>query len=395
MAQLQVTWLLLLLCPALVCSRVPMAMPTSTPQVAFPGLARVSSLPGCSSMCGSISIPYPFGIGDGCSWNKSFNMSCDHSYNPPRAYIGKNVEVMDILLDAGELRVVTPIAHICYNSSRTTTSNTTTGFNNNGSPFLISAERNEFTGIGCHTLVFLMGMDRDRDAKYMSGCITTCSSVEKAANDGERCTGLGCCQTSAIPSGLDVVHVIGAPARQPPSTPLGITADVAMHSWRRKDGVAFLTFLCMRFIRYKFSRKHLNSAGEMPFHEEVGKREVPLVIDWAISKDDGRACVSNHSESFNVDSDKYRCRCLGGYAGNPYVDGGCQNIDECQDPTMYPCPSASTCVDTVGNYTCNCKFGRKGQDCRPIFPAAPAAVLGTHMLTCPPFLRTRTYTITI
>jgi hypothetical protein len=61
--------------------------------------------------------------------------------------------------------------------------------------YLISATRNEFTAIGCNTLALLQG------PSYYSGCITSCVSLDAAARDGDRCTGLGYCQTS-IPQSL-------------------------------------------------------------------------------------------------------------------------------------------------------------------------------------------------
>lgn len=53
------------------------------------------------------------------------------------------------------------------------------------------------------------------------------------------------------------------------------------------------------------------------------------------------------------------------------------DISECQLQS-YSCPSGSKCIDTEGGYMCQCKFGRRGLNCRPIFPAPAAAVLGNH-----------------
>jgi hypothetical protein len=40
----------------------------------------------------------------------------------------------------------------------------------------------------------------------MSGCITTCASLDDAAKDGDKCAGNGCCQT-AMPGDLNEVRV--------------------------------------------------------------------------------------------------------------------------------------------------------------------------------------------
>jgi len=48
----------------------------------------------CSTHCGNISISYPFGIEPGC-YHLGFNLSCDHSHNPPKLFLGDGtVEVL-------------------------------------------------------------------------------------------------------------------------------------------------------------------------------------------------------------------------------------------------------------------------------------------------------------
>lgn len=150
-------------------------------------------------MCGDIHIPFPFGIGDGCSKSKGFAIFCDNSYNPARALDIRGFEVKDITLETGEMRVFTGVAHICYNSSNTTSSIGFLKYNFTGSPFLISSSRNEFTGVGCNTVALLTGKDLEDDGRYLSGCMTTCASLGDAADD-VNCTG-------AIPEDLDTVNV--------------------------------------------------------------------------------------------------------------------------------------------------------------------------------------------
>ena len=60
---------------------------------------------------------------------------------------------------------------------------------------------------------------------------------------------------------------------------------------------------------------------------------------------------------------QYACLCPAGYEGNGYNAvpscpdcTGCQNIDECNDPTACDL-SVSTCVDNDGSYECSCKIG--------------------------------------
>ncbi|KAK3002704.1 hypothetical protein RJ639_019288 [Escallonia herrerae] len=74
------------------------------------------------------------------------------------------------------------------------------------------------------------------------------------------------------------------------------------------------------------------------------------------------------------------CRCLPGYEGNPYLEGGCQDVDECNMPISGNSTSCSggrcvnasgdsnttlcsvgRCINTVGDYYCSCPSGYGGR----------------------------------
>jgi hypothetical protein len=157
--------------------------------------------PNCPRKCGDVDIPYPYGIGDGCSWRGLYSLTCNHSFNPPRPYEG-NVEVLGLSLETGEMRVLASVSSRCYKSYNAT-SQIITEVNTIlmvSSQLLISTTRNEFTATGCNTVALLSS------SSYYTGCITSCVSVDAAAQDGDKCTGLGCCQTS-IPGNLSNIAV--------------------------------------------------------------------------------------------------------------------------------------------------------------------------------------------
>ncbi|CAM0942875.1 unnamed protein product [Alopecurus aequalis] len=112
----------------------------------------------------------------------------------------------------------------------------------------------------------------------------------------------------------------------------------------------------------------------------AGDIDVPVVLDWAVrdatdcvtARQDGTnfACRSAHSECFDVSSgDGYWCNCSTGYGGNPYLHGGCTDINECQlNDRCY-----GVCTNTPGNFTCKCPTGTSGiptvkDGCRPDGP---------------------------
>ncbi|CAO1940457.1 unnamed protein product [Urochloa humidicola] len=294
----QLLWLLL--SPALVLSRVVLEPVSAPTPAAAPG--AMGGLPlGClaESMCGDIPIPYPFSIIEGCSLNESFIIFCNHSYNPPRPFY-REYEVNKITPETGEMNVSAPVAHICYSSRNTTSNGEPRTYNFTGSPFLISPEKNEFTGIGCHTLALLGDWDGGDDDNYLSGCVTTCLGLDKAAKDGENCTGQGCCQTPTLPGDLDILKVVLSSGSAKPVNP----------AW--KYSRCSYGFVAAK-TWYKFKRGDLNGTGDMA----PGKR-VPLVLDWAIPASKDGACVSSYSHNKTVRNGQwYICKCSDGYRGNP------------------------------------------------------------------------------
>ncbi|XP_028800374.1 uncharacterized protein LOC114755673, partial [Neltuma alba] len=64
-------------------------------------ISEAKSLKGCLKKCGEVEIPYPFGVGDNCSLEKPFNLTCDTSTST--LFYGKNpvssISVQHVVLD--------------------------------------------------------------------------------------------------------------------------------------------------------------------------------------------------------------------------------------------------------------------------------------------------------
>ncbi|CAM0901505.1 unnamed protein product [Alopecurus aequalis] len=333
----------------------------------------------CPHECGGVHIPYPFGIGPGCFLAAEFELTCNETTNPPRLFTG-NVRIANITLEKAQMVVYSYLTYSC---------NVPTGapFTQNMSlsvvpPFLVSPSENVFTAIGCDSVATLNG---HTNTTYLTGCITTCASVNDTGKDGAPCTGQGCCQASITP-GLTELNVAWEEIPYPvPGNPCQY-AFVATKGW------------------YTFSREDL--IGNMTFANKHHDDVVPVVLDWAVmnatcppaTKGDGDknvpygACVSTNSYCVNASNDAqgYFCNCSKGYTGNPYRKGGCININECELReslnstkyiTMYPC-RGGTCKDVEGDYECKCKFGRRGngksdKGCELVLPKPAQAVIGT------------------
>ncbi|KAG6469585.1 wall-associated receptor kinase 5-like [Zingiber officinale] len=348
----------------------------------------------CQTRCGDVEISYPFGIGaigTNCSWDGEtedyicnsietgsgancflgggFNLTCNTMEGGLMKPFYYNVEVLNISLVMGQVRMLNHISSSCYNPNDGTVSESGWYSLNIGDPYRFSDLHNKFTVVGCDTLAYIIV--RQGSNRYASGCVSMCWDEQSIANGS--CSGLGCCQTS-IPKNLTYYRV---------SFP---TTFNNSDTWRfgRCSYAALLEAEWFRFQTSYITTNRLtqnNNGG------------VPVVVDWAIGNETcevaklnqtSYVCLSAHSDC--VDSSNgpgYLCNCSKGYQGNPYVSDGCQDINECN---LQPNPcSDGICHNVPGNYSCDCPEGTHGNaysgTCTPNqkLSLAVKAVIGTSI----------------
>ncbi|GLT50223.1 hypothetical protein SLA2020_237240 [Shorea laevis] len=290
---------------------------------------------GCPDRCGNVSIPYPFGTREGCYNNEDLFIRCDNTSSPPLAFLGNSsVNVTNITLE-GRVQIMTFIAQDCYDEfGNRINSHATLLRLGSKSSYTISDTENKFVAVGCDTIASVGGVQGHK--KYTAGCITKCDSIDYVTN--YTCSGIGCCQTS-IAKGTNYNRVR--------------VRSFANHTKVWKFNPCSYGFIVEQ-SQFNFSSNYLLDL------QNVSK--LPMVLDWSIRNDtcgktkNAKACQGN-STCVPVDDNGYRCKCLDGYEGNPYLPSSCQDRDECSPPNRNPCKGGMICTNTEGNYTCSCPKG--------------------------------------
>ncbi|XP_076895600.1 wall-associated receptor kinase 2-like [Bidens hawaiensis] len=320
-------------------STFPFIMALGTLQGSTTSAINNIAKPNCPTRCGNVTVPYPFGIGkdSGCSLDDSFYMTCNMSSSDPILFLqSSNIEIYNI--SDSEFRIRTWPAFRCYESNGTMR-NEFEWWSRLVSPFTF-AQKNKFTVLGCDDYSLIRGT---KETDFSSGCLGLCGKAQDVPNDGQ-CSGSGCCQTS-IPKGLDYYNV-------------------TLHTFKNHTDVWSFNQCGLAFLGEEGSFV-FRGADDLSNPTDVWGRiraTVNVVVDWVIAPDtrgcnESTACKEN-SSCYEVDGGGYRCRCNNGYQGNPYLDPGCQDINECEDPQTNPC--YGNCLNTPGSYNCTCPLGSSG-----------------------------------
>ncbi|KAL7132367.1 hypothetical protein ABFS83_12G069400 [Erythranthe nasuta] len=290
----------------------------------------------CPPTCANVTILYPFGIGSSCSFNSSFEVTCqlNSTSTPQRALLlltNMNMEVLNISI-YGTITVKSPVA-LMKCSAEQETQPLVRSLKN--SPFTISGQYNSLVVLGCQNSVWL----RANATTTVGGCMAMCDANSTKGS----CNGVNCCKTT-IPPRLKELEC----------TYKGINQVVAING---SCGYAFPVedkWFQFEYKRYKGLQKDLMNPYDQDFVY------APLVLEWemdraAVEYYNFRYCSNRRGPlprgiNHYVSSMQY-CSCDEGFEGNPYLPEGCSDIDECSNSTLNSCPGR--CSNKIGNYECN------------------------------------------
>ncbi|XP_024314588.1 wall-associated receptor kinase 5 [Brachypodium distachyon] len=155
---------------------------------------------GCRLSCGDMSVPYPFGVGQGQDcYLEGFNLTCDDTgHEPPRLFLDSNMvtQVLEISTRNNTVRVLdTGVSTGRISSPTVGTVAEIQGIldlsihGHEEVPYSLSTH-NELILTGCNLMAELSWAS---DGSIVSVCASFCSYNDTKQDNG--CNGMGCCRT--------------------------------------------------------------------------------------------------------------------------------------------------------------------------------------------------------
>ncbi|CAL4982988.1 unnamed protein product [Urochloa decumbens] len=264
----------------------------------------------CTRSCGDIDIPYPFGMEPGCYHAAGFNLTCSDDQIKMLLLGDGTVQVLEIFVSDSRVRINGKRVVLSFDGLISTANGTWGGGLPRGGPYVLSESAgNSLVVVGCGVQVDL----RVRELDFLLGsCTAVCPAVSSVGGSSlvlgraGNCSGIGCCDTN-IALGYSVYKLRGS-QQYADNRYLSVSSSVYI-----TDSVFSANSICRDSAN--------NPDNPHPFRG-------------------------------------YVCSCSDGYQGNPYIIGGCQDIDECGsqiNPLCY-----GECKNTVGSYICRCPSGYTG-----------------------------------
>ncbi|XP_074313451.1 wall-associated receptor kinase-like 6 [Silene latifolia] len=153
------------------------------------------SKPNCIDHCGDVKIPYPFGIGADCYYNRSYEITCNTSFGSSKPFLRQiNLEVLNII-EPEEVTRYFGIAHVLIvslprkNICESSGVKKIISYDLKGSSYLFSADYNQLMMEGCESRAAI----KSHNGTILASCDSICASddfnmIDTTGNGHGRCT---------------------------------------------------------------------------------------------------------------------------------------------------------------------------------------------------------------
>ncbi|KAL6847393.1 hypothetical protein ACP4OV_023246 [Aristida adscensionis] len=343
------------------------AVPQTTVDHAAGGPSSIGLKVNCTTSCGDVLVPFPFGIGPGC-YLPGFNLTCDTSHVQPRLFLGNGtLQVTDISLDNSTMRVLGP-SIVMSSAVQGMWGGPEWGLVDGG-PYLLQEGRNEFVVNACNCYAALSTSNQTaKDQNYVNRCDTICFGEDMAnhtiRSSGRRCSGVGCCQAPVLDAAT-AYYITLTDSLDKDKYGTNGSLLIAEQGWfDHMDSEQVLSSGQAGAIPAVLSWAVRSTMLSRPNETRVGNETCPRDLGTTICHSNHSSCTSSVDNNHNHG---YTCKCDKGFQGNPYLPGGCQDINECklQDKCY------GNCTNVPGSYLCQCPQGTSGDpydqnDCKKL-----------------------------
>ncbi|XP_010472838.1 PREDICTED: wall-associated receptor kinase-like 22 isoform X1 [Camelina sativa] len=326
----------------------------------------------CDRICGGISIPFPFGIGRrDCYLNDWYEVVCNTTTSGKSKTIAPflskiNRELVSITprnsIDSthGVVHVKSPVTS--SGCSQRPVKPLPLNLTGKGSPFFIT-DSNRLVSVGCGTRALITDIE-----SQITGCESSCDGNKSRLDSDKICGGYRCCQAKIQ---ADRPQVVG----------VNLESSGGNTTQGGNCKVAFLT-------------NETYSPANVTEPEQIYTNGFTVIeLGWYFDTSDSRltkpvgcvnltetrmytsvpSCVCEYGYFSGFGYSNCYCNDIG-YRGNPYLPGGCIDIDECEEGKGRDSCGEQTCVNVPGSWRCEPKEAEK------IKPVIQGLVLGLALL---------------